>query len=114
MLIANVGRTERDYRLVEAVVTTLRTIFPSTHVIRVPDSFNAIVVATVQPSTIGYLARNLEAVDDARLKRVGTQALANWLQIPANGPVFTDDKAPVGQLTSQSLHAMHTTVLTAV
>ena len=100
VLIVNVGRTESDYRLVEAVVTTLRTIFPSAHVIKVPDSFNAVVVATVQPSSVDNLALNLAAVDDPRLKGVGTQALANWRQVLIDGPVFTDDRAPVEQLTN--------------
>jgi hypothetical protein len=100
VLIVNVGRTETDYRLIEAVVSTLRVIFPSTHVIPVPDSFNAIVVATVQPSSIDNLVRNLAAVDDPLLKDVGERALANWREVAADGQVFTDDKAPVEQLTN--------------
>jgi predicted membrane-bound spermidine synthase len=100
VLIVNVGCTESDYRLVRAVVATLRTTFPSTHVIPVPDSFNAIVVATVQPSSIDNLALNLATVDNPLLKRVGEQALANWRPVEADGPVFTDDKAPVEQLTN--------------
>jgi spermidine synthase len=100
VLIVNVGRTESDYRLVRAVATTLETIFPSTHVIAVPDSFNAIVVATVQPSSIENLALNLAFVDNPLLKEVGERALANWRPVVAGGPVFTDDKAPVEQLTN--------------
>jgi spermidine synthase len=100
VLVVNVGRTESDYRLVEAVVATLRTIFPSTHVIPVPDSFNAIVVATVQPSSVENLAQNLATIDDPVLKEVGEQALANWRLVEASGPVFTDDRAPVEQLTN--------------
>jgi predicted membrane-bound spermidine synthase len=100
VLIVNVGRTESDYRLVKAVVATLRTIFPSAHVVPVPDSFNAIVFATVQPSSMENLATNLATVDNPLLKEVGRQALANWWPVEADGPVFTDDKAPVEQLTN--------------
>jgi predicted membrane-bound spermidine synthase len=100
VLIVNVGRTETDYRLIEAVVSTLHTVFPSTHVIPVPDSFNAIVVATVLPTSIDNLVRNLAAVDDPLLKDVGERALANWRPVAADGQVFTDDKAPVEQLTN--------------
>jgi spermidine synthase len=100
VLIVNVGRTESDLRLVEAVVTTLRAVFPTTHVILVPDSFNAIVVATVQPSARENLANNLATVDDPLLREVGERALANWRPVTAEGPVFTDDKAPVEQLTN--------------
>jgi spermidine synthase len=100
VLMVNVGRTENDYRLVEAIVATLETVFPSTHVISVPDSFNAIVIATVQPTSIENLALNLTTVDDPILKDVGQRALENWRPVTANGPVFTDDKAPVEQLTN--------------
>lgn len=100
VLIINVGRTESDYRLVRAIVTTLKTTFPSTHVIPVPDSFNAIVVATVQPSSIDNLALNLTTADDLFLKEVGERALENWRPVAADGPIFTDDKAPVEQLTN--------------
>jgi hypothetical protein len=57
-------------------------------------------VATVQPSTIENLAQNLTTVDEPLLKQVGEQALANWRPLVADGPVFTDDKAPVEQLTN--------------
>jgi spermidine synthase len=100
VLIINVGRTEHDYRLVEAVVSTLETVFPSTHVIPVPDSFNAIVIATVLPSSIENLVLNLSTVDSPVLKEVGERTLANWRPVAANGPIFTDDRAPVEQLTN--------------
>jgi len=100
VLIVNVGRTESDYRMVRAMLATLRAVFPSTHVIPVPDSFNAIIVATVQPSSIDNLALNLGSVAHPLLAQVGERALANWQPIEADGPVFTDDKAPVEQLTN--------------
>jgi spermidine synthase len=100
VLMLNVGRTESDDRLVRAVISTLRTVFPSTHVIAVPDSFNAIVVATVQPSAWENLRLNLATVDDPLLRQVGEQALANGWPVQADGPIFTDDKAPVEQLTN--------------
>jgi spermidine synthase len=100
VLVVNVGRTESDYRLVQAVAATLRTAFPSIHVIAVPDSFNAIVLATVQPTSRENLALNLAHADSLLLKTVGESALANWLTTADDGPIFTDDKAPVEQLTN--------------
>jgi spermidine synthase len=100
VLIVNVGRTESDYRLVEALVATLRAVFASTHVFPVPDSFNAIIVATVQPSTIEQLAANLATVEHPLLRQAGERALADWRPVAASGPIFTDDKAPVEQLTN--------------
>jgi spermidine synthase len=101
VLVINVGRTESDYRLVEAMVATLEVVFPSTHVVPVPDAFNAIIYATVQPTTIDNLATNLDALDDSFLRPVGERALSDWWPVVGNGMVFTDDRAPVERLTNQ-------------
>jgi spermidine synthase len=100
VLVINVGRTASDFRLIKAVVATLCQVFPATHVIPVPDTFNAIVVATVQPSSLDNLVANLKTVQDPALKTVGEHALTNWRPLAATGPIFTDDKAPVEQLTN--------------
>jgi spermidine synthase len=100
VLVVNVGRTESDYRLVDAVAATLRTTFPSIHVIAVPDSFNAIVLATVQPTSRENLALNVAETNNPLLKQVGESALENWRTTTGAGPIFTDDKAPVEQLTN--------------
>ncbi|MCJ7548855.1 MAG: fused MFS/spermidine synthase [Anaerolineae bacterium] len=88
-----------NWQLVDAMVNTMRQVFPSTHIIAIPNSFNAIVVATVQPSVPGNLAANLPLLVDARLQTLAQQAVAN-LRIPdASTHIFTDDRAPVEQMT---------------
>ena len=49
----NVGRTDTDRRLVDALSQTLGTVFPSVHAMDVPQSFNTILVATVQVTAAG-------------------------------------------------------------
>jgi spermidine synthase len=95
----NVGHTPDDWRLVAAMVATLRRVFPSVHVIDVPESFNAIVVATVQTTTPQHLADNLPQLSDPRLRTVAQRALAHGREVPASDVVFTDDRAPVERLT---------------
>ncbi len=100
----NVGHTpgrgsDGDWRLVEAMVATMRQVYPSVYVIEVPGSFNAIVVATAQPTTARNLADNLPLLADARLRVVAERALANLRDVAPTGIVFTDDHAPVEQLT---------------
>jgi spermidine synthase len=105
VLVINVGRTESDYRLVKALLATLGKVFASTHVIPVPNSFNAIVVATVEPSSKENLQENVVSVENPLLKQVGEWVLDNWQPMSADAPVFTDDWAPVEQLTnSMVLH----------
>jgi len=100
VVVVNVGRTEDDYRMVAAMVATLHTVFPSVHVVDLPGTFNSIVIATVQPSTPDDLRANLMDLTHPFLRQVAEEALRN-LRPTAPGPiVFTDDKAPVEQLTN--------------
>jgi SAM-dependent methyltransferase len=100
----NVGRTADDYRLVRAMVTTLLETFPSAHVIDVPYSFNAVVVATVQPSEAGNLAANLPVIKDTDfLHLTAINAIDNLHPIEPGRTVFTDNRAPIEMMTNALL-----------
>ena len=100
VVAVNVGHTDDDYRMVEAMVATLRWVFPSVHVINLPETFNAILVATVKPSTPDNLRANMALLEQPVLREVASDALKN-LRPTSPGPVvFTDDRAPVEQLTN--------------
>ncbi len=99
--VINVGRTQTDRRLVDAMTATLLEVFPSVHAIDVPLSFNTILVATVQSTEDSYLAQNLAALpQDAPPMLRDTLALgvANLVPISSSDLVFTDDRAPVETL----------------
>jgi len=104
VVVINVGRTDRDRRLVDGMVGTLRAVFPSVHVVDVPVTFNTIVFATMQPTDPGNLADNLERLAlqgaDPLLIDVLARTLANLQPTPDSSVVFTDDKAPIEQLTN--------------
>ncbi len=100
VLVVNVGHTDDDYRLVEAMAATLQSVFPAVHVIGVPQTFNAILVATVQPSTPENLRANAALFKQPLLRDVATDALANLRPTTPGAIVFTDDQAPVEQLTN--------------
>jgi predicted membrane-bound spermidine synthase len=99
----NVGHTPGpdggDWRLVDAMVNTMLQSFADAHIIAIPGSFNAVVVATVQPSTPGNLMANLPLLTDERLATLATQAHANVRGPGDSNIVFTDDRAPVEQMT---------------
>jgi len=102
VLAINVGRTVNDRRLIEAFSATLGTLFPSVHVIDVPNTCNSILVATKQPTTPENLLRNRDQLDQAAyalLYRVLGSAYQQIRQTPEGGVIFTDDKAAVEQLT---------------
>ncbi|MBF8283555.1 MAG: putative rane protein [Anaerolineales bacterium] len=102
-LVINVGRTFTDRRLIDALVGTLRSVFPSVYVVDVPDTFNSIVFATVQPTQASNLPANLALMGDdvqPMLKDALARAVQNLQPTPASEIVFTDDVAPVEQLTN--------------
>lgn len=97
----NVGRTNTDRRLVDALTATLLRVFPSVHAMDVPRSFNTILVATMQPTEADNLARNLDALPadaDPLLRDALTVGESNRVSAAASELVFTDDRAPVETL----------------
>jgi spermidine synthase len=104
VLVINVGRTPQDRRIVSALATTIGTVFPSVHVVDVPDTFNTIIFGTVKPTSVRDLESNyrdlLAEGAPALLLGVLGRTLANLQPTPAATQVFTDDKAPIEQLTN--------------
>jgi spermidine synthase len=103
VVVINVGRTPDDRRLIDAMVGTLSAVFPSVHVVDVPASFNSIVYATVLPTAPGNLIANLDRLAeqgaDPRLLDVLVRTVANLQPTPESSVVFTDDLAPIEQIT---------------
>ncbi len=100
-VVVNVGRTDTDRRLIDAITATLLQVFPSVHAMDVPNSFNTILVATVQPTSAENLSANLAALPaDVSPMLRDTLALAQRTLVPthASDLVFTDDHAPVESL----------------
>lgn len=97
-VVINVGRTETDYRLVDAIASTMKSVFPSVYVIDTARYDNSIVVATKSPTSLSNLAANIAVQPQASLVRsVGQSALerGNPREVAAVTTVFTDDHAPV-------------------
>jgi hypothetical protein len=99
--VVNVGRTNTDRRLVDAMTSTMLRVFPSIHAMDVPYSFNTVLVATVQPTIDANLAANFAGLSaDASPLLRDTLALAVDSIVPVHESetVFTDDRAPVETL----------------
>ena len=97
----NVGRTNTDRRLIDALSGTLAEVFPSIHAVDVPRAFNTILIATVQPTTPDNLLQNLASLpEDANPLLRDTMTLAAEHIVPVNYSdlIFIDDRAPVETL----------------
>jgi predicted membrane-bound spermidine synthase len=118
----NAGRTEDDYRLVNVLAGTMKSVFPNVFVINIPTAINSIVVGTNQPSTLAEFRANLDRLDQPTLKQVASVARTNSCEyVPPSEQgaatqreicpfakelgqqVFTDDLAPVEQVIDQIL-----------
>lgn len=102
VMVINVGRTNTDRRLVDALTNTLSYVFPSIHAIDVPYSFNTILVATRQPTSDDNLAANLATLPaDAHpmLRQILTDSVAELVPATRIDILFTDDRAPVETIT---------------
>ena len=97
----NVGRTDTDRRLVDALSSTLSSVYPNVHAIDVPRSFNTILVATIRPTSADHLRENInyraDTVDQV-LYDILSQAADNIVALGESDIVFTDDRAPVESL----------------
>ncbi len=98
VMVINVGRTNTDRSLVDALTNTLSYVFPTIHAIDVPRSFNTILVATQEETSSTNLFDNLDNLpSDAHemLRQVLTDATGNIVATNRTEILFTDDRAPL-------------------
>jgi len=105
VLVINVGRSPTDRRLVEGLSSTIGSIFPSVYVMDVPASFNTIIYATVQPTTMNdfyanYAALLQSASANPLLLTAMQRVVLNQQPTPPPGEVYTDDWAPIEWVTN--------------
>jgi spermidine synthase len=105
VLTLNTGHTRTDFRLVQAFVNTLSLVFPSVYVFLVPGTFNAEIMATKQATNMTTFQANLAALPVDSLLGQVAQEVAPQVAVgkPDGGVVFTDDRAPVEELTDALL-----------
>lgn len=107
VIVLNTSHVGKDYRLVHAFVNTLRQVFPSVYTLDVPNSLNTEVFATVKPTTLAAVRANLIAAAQSTtaspLSIVAgeTEPLIQAAQAQPGGLIFTDDEAPVEQISDQ-------------
>lgn len=98
----NVARTASDYSLIDALASTLAAVFPSVFIIDEPhlgyDLGNSLVVATMQPATLDDFQANITGLPEPILAEIARSARPNVRVASGDGPILTDDKAPIEQI----------------
>ena len=102
--VVNAGRTARDYRLVDAVASTMRPVYSSVLLVDVPERFtNTLVYGTTEPVGVGDVEHNLALAREPLVREIATSAEQGGdLRVsPYRDQVYTDDLAPVERLIDQ-------------
>lgn len=105
VMVINIGRAPEDRRLLNSLYATINTIFPTLYVTDLSDSYNSVLFATKQPTSVQNLIDNYALLyQDTSTPPFVLQILSHTydgLQPAASGGVvFTDDLAPVEQITN--------------
>jgi spermidine synthase len=105
VMAINVGRAPGDRRLIDGLVGTIQTVFPSVYVVDVPNTFNSIIYATLQPTVIDNLYQNLLHLytrDDVHplLIKALEIIVSHQQPTPKTAVVYTDDWAPIEWVTN--------------
>ncbi|MFU8772975.1 MAG: spermidine synthase, partial [Anaerolineales bacterium] len=106
VMVMNVGRAPQDRRLIDGLVATLTTVFPSVFVMDIPDSYNSIIYASIQPTQVENLYNNIVYLESEGYKHPilieSMYLAAAYLQpTPHTTTIFTDELAPIEWITNQ-------------
>jgi spermidine synthase len=101
--VVNAGRTATDYRLVDAIASTMAAVYTTVFLVDVPAFNNTLVYGTMEPVTIGDVEQNLGLINEPVAQDVARSVLNEGrLRVsPYHDQVFTDDLAPVERLIDE-------------
>jgi spermidine synthase len=108
--VVNAGRTASDFRLVDAIASTMAAVYPSVFLVDVPEFANTLVYGSTQPTTIADVEHNLGLINEPLARTVAASAVTEGsLRVsPYHGQVFTDDLAPVERLIDEIIFSYAT------
>jgi hypothetical protein len=105
VMVINVGRSPTDRQLIGGLASTINSIFPSVYVVDIPYTFNSVIYATKQETSIDNFYENLvylytqPDVNPLLIKAMEVIVM-NLQPTPVNSYVFTDDWAPIEYITN--------------
>jgi spermidine synthase len=102
-VVVNAGRTATDYRLVDALASTLAAVFPSIYLVDLAPFTNTMIYATNEPVSMADVTHNLGLAREPLVRQVAAGATGAGDLRPStyHSQVFTDDLAPVERLIDE-------------
>lgn len=101
VVAVNAARTASDARLVEVLAGTMGDVFEGVYLLDAPGETNTLVIGTQEEARLGPVYGNLIRLSDPTLLQVASWASDRIRLYEGDGPVFTDDRAPVEHLIHQ-------------
>ena len=108
VVAVNAGRTQTDYRLVDALSGTMTAVFPRVFIVDTGHGFtNSVIFGTGADVSVDTFQARTQALSNPALQPIADDALAvgRVRQAHPNGIVFTDDLAPVERVIDQIILA---------
>ena len=101
--VINAGRTNKDFRLVEALAQTMRGAFSNVYIIDTERFTNSLVIGTNAPTSLDNFRINAAKLTNPLLQSVVQASLlyGHMREERTTNIYFTDDRAPVEQLIDQ-------------
>lgn len=108
--VVNAGRTSTDYRLVDAIASTMAAVYPTVFLVDVPQFTNTLVYGSTEPVTLDDVRHNLGLISEPLAQSVASSTMneGNLRVSPYHDQVFTDDLAPVERLIDQIIFSYAT------
>ncbi len=111
-VVVNAGRTPSDYRLVDALASTMAAVYSNVYLVDVPTFTNTMVFGTSEPTTMADVLHNLGLAHEPLVAQVVTTAIdsgpGSLRPSTYHSQVFTDDLAPVERLIDQIIFSYAT------
>lgn len=108
VMVINIGRSTDDRRLIEALYSTIHSVFPTLYVTDLSDSFNSILFATNSETDLNnfldnYIQLRENPDNNYFILEVMAATYAGLQETPDIGLVFTDDLAPIEGITNSMI-----------
>src|SRR5436190_1912648 len=101
--VVNAGRTASDYRLVDALASTMAAVYANVFLVDVPALSNTLVYGSTEPVTVDDVEHNVGLISEPVAQDVARSVINEGrLRVsPYHSQVFTDDLAPVERLIDE-------------
>jgi hypothetical protein len=98
--VINIGRTNTDFRLVNAMAQNMKTVFPNVYMINTERFSNTLVIATNAPTALDNFRANANLLTNITLQNVAYSSLnsGDMREEKQAHVYFTDDRAPIEQM----------------